>query len=213
MGKQLSEEFKRMQRLAGIQINEDLTPTSKYVDKYGLLDEREAEKYLNQYKKQDPEISPYDYFNDDEYGWSGEHNDADVENMTDEEIEKLLTLELSYYWYEDEDVLEFIGSEGKASGENSDSWTQDLVAELEMGKEDAWFGPSFDYDLIPANKYHKAKWQYDLDKDKFQSKEEHRQVLETFLEEIKNNIGGTYEINNIDTNYGSVSYEPGEYNA
>jgi len=112
MKKQLiSEEFKRMQKLAGL-INENKVKNS-YVIKdeelsdedgdFYFIDKKKALNYLKQFNNKD--IRAKAFINDDE-GW-GEFEQylEDVEKMSDKEIEDSMREEMSYYFFSEPDAI------------------------------------------------------------------------------------------------------------
>jgi hypothetical protein len=107
----LSEEFKRMQKLAGL-VNENKVKNS-YVIKdeelsdedgdFYVIDKKKALNYLKQFNNKD--ISAKAFINDDE-GW-GEFEQylEDVEKMSDKEIEDSMREEMSYYFFSQPDEI------------------------------------------------------------------------------------------------------------
>lgn len=101
-----SEEFKRMQELAGL-INENQIKNS-----YVIKDEDEDFYYINKQKALDY-LSQFDSdsvdaesFIDDDEGW-GEYEQylENIEQMTDEEIEDSMREEMSYYFFSNPDEI------------------------------------------------------------------------------------------------------------
>ena len=109
--KTLNEEFKRMQKLAGV-LNENKI-NNKYVVKdkefsddsgdFYVIDKQKALKYLSQFDNED--IDAGQFISDDE-GW-GEYEQylENVEQMSDKEIEDSMRSEMSYYYFSRPDEI------------------------------------------------------------------------------------------------------------
>jgi hypothetical protein len=109
--KTLNEEFKRMQKLAGV-LNENKI-NNKYVVKdkefsddsgdFYVIDKQKALKYLSQFDNED--IDAGQFISNDE-GW-GEYEQylENVEQMSDKEIEDSMRSEMSYYYFSRPDEI------------------------------------------------------------------------------------------------------------
>jgi len=109
--KQLNEQFKRMQKLAGI-VNENKVKNS-YVIKdeelsdedgdFYVIDKQKALNYLSQFDNEDIDAKT---FIDDDEGW-GEFEQylENVEEMSDKEIEDNMREDMSYYFFSQPDEI------------------------------------------------------------------------------------------------------------
>ena len=107
----ISEEFKRMQKLAGV-LNEGKIKNQYVVkdkegsdedDDFYSIDKKKAFEYLKQFNNS--EVSAKKFIKDDE-GW-GEFEEylEDVEQMSDEELEKAMREEMSMYFFSKPDEI------------------------------------------------------------------------------------------------------------
>jgi len=107
----LSEEFRRMQKLAGL-VNENKVKNS-YVIKdeelsdedgdFYVIDKQKALNYLSQFDNEDIDAKT---FIDDDEGW-GEFEQylENVEEMSDKEIEDNMREDMSYYFFSQPDEI------------------------------------------------------------------------------------------------------------
>jgi hypothetical protein len=119
MKQSINEEFKRMQKLAGI-ITEDITNltlkeaiNNKYTFKdvklsdesgdFYKIDTKKAFDYLKQFNSE--QIDAKQFIEDDE-GWGEfEQYILNVEQMSDEELEDSMRSEMSFYYFSDGDSI------------------------------------------------------------------------------------------------------------
>ena len=107
----ISEEFKRMQKLAGVLNEGEVNNTYVFKDDemsddeydFYTIDKNKAFEYLKQFN--DSEVSAKKFIKDDE-GW-GEFEEylEDVEQMSDEELEKAMREEMSMYFFSKPDEI------------------------------------------------------------------------------------------------------------
>jgi hypothetical protein len=110
----MNNEFKRMQKLAGLITESQLNEVkNKYVIKdkefsdesgdFYVIDKQKALDYLSQFD--DETVDAEQFINDDE-GW-GEFEQYldDIENMTDKELEDAMREEMSYYYFSNPDEI------------------------------------------------------------------------------------------------------------
>jgi hypothetical protein len=107
----ISEEFKRMQKLAGVLNEGEVNNTYVFKDDemsddeydFYTIDKKKAFEYLKQFN--DSEVSAKKFIKDDE-GW-GEFEEylEDVEQMSDEELEKAMREEMSMYFFSKPDEI------------------------------------------------------------------------------------------------------------
>ena len=112
MKQPINEEFKRMQKLAGIQLNEIKVVSPKTKNKYVIrgsegyyfINRQKALDYLSQFNNE--EIDAEVFLNDDE-GWGEfEQYIEKVEQMTNDELEDAMRSEMSYYYYSNPDEIQ-----------------------------------------------------------------------------------------------------------
>ena len=107
----ISEEFKRMQKLAGVLNEGEVNNTYVFKDDemsddeydFYTIDKKKAFEYLKQFNNS--EVSAKKFIKDDE-GW-GEFEEylEDVEQMSDEELEKAMREEMSMYFFSKPDEI------------------------------------------------------------------------------------------------------------
>ena len=107
----ISEEFKRMQKLAGVLNEGEVNNTYVFKDDemsddeydFYTIDKKKAFEYLKQFN--DSEVSAKKFIKDDE-GW-GEFEEylEDVEQISDEELEKAMREEMSMYFFSKPDEI------------------------------------------------------------------------------------------------------------
>jgi len=112
MKKQIvSEEFKRMQKLAGVLNENEVNNTYVFKDDemsddeydFYAIDKQKALDYLSQFDNNNVDAEAF--INDDE-GW-GEFEQylEDVEQMSDEELETAMREEMSIYFFSKPDMI------------------------------------------------------------------------------------------------------------
>jgi hypothetical protein len=100
----LSEEFRKMQKIAGIIAESEVN--NSYVVKDGdfyTIDQQKAYDYLSQFDDDDVDAET---FIDDDEGWGEFEQYIDnVEELTDEELEKQMREEMSIYFFSNSDEI------------------------------------------------------------------------------------------------------------